>query len=286
MQNNFNTIDLSFYNTTKYKLTLCLSMTIFFSLFLLFFLPFGVSNYNPKHQYTADFLFFIMLLMGIMFVFSLANEFLLRPLIFKKATYKSVVLWSLWTFILLGTINFLTYNYIGDWHDFHFKSGVEFIINCASVLVFPLVGTFFFFRYNRLQQQFNLILTNVDKRVDAAQLITFEGQGNNDKIVLAVSAFQYARAQDNYVELYYLEGEKLAKFLIRASLSSLSESISILAIARCHRSYIVNLYHVKSAKGGNSDLKLYLDPFDTEIPVSKSYREAIMNDLKAVKKFG
>ena len=261
-------------------------MTLFFSLFLLFFLPFGVSNYNPKHQYTAEFLLFIAFIMGVMFVFALMNEFLLRPLVIRNIAFSGIVVWSLWTFILLSTVNFLTYNYIGDWHDFHVKSWAEFVVNCSSVLVFPLVGTFFFFRYKNLQHQFNLVLTNVEKRVDARQLITFEGQGNNDKIVLAVSTFQYARAQDNYVELYYLEGERLSKFLIRASLSSISESISLVSIARCHRSYMVNLYHVKSAKGGSSDLKLYLDPFDTEIPVSKSYREAIMNDLKAVKNFG
>lgn len=281
-----NTLDLSFYSTSKYKLTLCLSMALFFSLFMLFFLPFGVSNYDPNHHYTADFLFFIGLISGIMFVVSLFNEFLLRPFILRRINFQRIVIWSLWTLILLSSVNFMTYNAIGDWHDFHLKSWLEFILNCSTVLVFPLVGTFFFFRYKSLQRQFHHVLTNVAARVDATQLITFEGQGNNDRIVLSVSTFQYARAQDNYVELYYLEGEKMAKFLIRASLSSLSKSISILAIARCHRSYMVNLYHVKSAKGGNSDLRLYLDPFDTEIPVSRSYRDAIMNDLKAVKSFG
>lgn len=280
-----HTPDLSFYNSKKYKLTLCLSTALFFFLFLMFFLPFGVSNYNPRHQYTAQFLLMMLIFSGVTFSFSAFNEFVLRPLIFRSVNYKRIVLWSIWTFVLLGIANFFTYNILGNWHDFRFRSALEFIVNCSSVLVFPTVGTFFYFRFQALQQQVNHVLTNIDTRFDPNQLITFSGQGNNDRIALSLAAFQYARAQDNYVELYYLEQEKLAKFLIRASMVSLAESIANRAIVRCHRSYIVNLYHVKSVIG-SSELKLYLDPFDTVIPVSKSYRDNIMSELRAVKNFG
>ena len=195
------------------------------------------------------------------------------------------MLWSIWTFLLVGTVVFYTYNWLGNWHDFRFKSYLGFIINCSSVLIFPLVGTFFFFRYQSLQQHIDHILTNKEVLPETDQMIAFIGQGSKDRITLSADIFLYGRARDNYVELYYLEQQKLTKFLIRASLSNLIKSIDHPAIVRCHRSYMLNLSHVKAIKGGRSEISLYLAPFDTVIPVSKSYKESVMTSLKSLKDF-
>ena len=121
--------------------------------------------------------------------------------------------------------------------------------------------------------------------MDATQLINFAGQGSKDRVSLSISMFLYGRAQDNYVELYYLEQEKLTKFLIRASLSSLTDTSDHVAIARCHRSYMVNLFHVKAVKGNRNDMSLYLGPFDAVIPVSKTYSESVLDRLRGLKNF-
>ena len=278
-------INLSFFNTAKYKLVLSLSMSVFFYLFLTFFLPFGVDNYNPFHEYTLAFLLEIFYFFGVVLSFSLLNEFLLRPLFIRKATRRGIVLWSLWTVILLSTAVFFTYNILGNWHDFHLKSYLGFIVNCTSVFIFPIVGTFFFFRYRSLQQHIDHILTNKEEPITGSELITFNGQGSKDQITLSVSSFLYGRAQDNYVELYYLKQQKPVKFLIRASLGKLSESIEHAAIARCHRSYMVNLFHVNEVSGSRTEINLFLDPLENPVPVSRSYRETIMNRLRVLKNF-
>ena len=279
------TSELSFYNSRPFKVTLCLVVSVFFYVFLVFFLPFGVDNYNPAHQYTLSFLleifyFFITTLLAL-----LLNEFLLRPLILKKVTLKSIIAWSLWTFLLLSSLIFLTYNLLGNWHDYSLKSYLGFLVNCTSVLVFPVVGTFFFFRYRSLQRRMDHILTSKEDLGSSDQLITFTGQGSKDQISLSSAIFLYGKAQDNYVELYYLEQEKLSKFLLRTSLSKLIASIDHPAIIRCHRSYMVNLLRVQAIKGGRNDIQLYLDAFDTAIPVSKSHREAVIQELRTLKQF-
>ena len=115
------------------------------------------------------------------------------------------------------------------------------------------------------------------------QLITFQGQGSKDRISLTLSRFLYGKAQDNYVEIYYREKEVVQKFLMRSSLGKLVESLTETPVRRSHRSFMVNLYHVTAVKGVNSDMKLILEGVDDAIPVSRSYKNSILNHLKELK---
>ena len=272
--------DLSFYNSSKYKLIISLAQAFFLYLFLIVFVPFGVDNYNPKHETTLYFLTQLFIFPAEILVFSLINEFLIRPLIFKKLSYRRILFWAIWTCVLLSLTTFLFYNIMGNWHDMHLSSAVEFIFNCTSILIFPQIGTFFFFRYKTLQQHFYTILTDRNQSIEDNPMITFAGQGSNDLIVIAATDFIYAQAQDNYVKLYYLLNNQVRKFLIRSSMTNLLESISNPAIIRCHRSYLINLFHVKSIQGGMSNLKLFLSHLDKDIPVSKSYQKTILERLE------
>jgi len=261
-------------------------MSVFFYFFIIYFLPFGVGNYDPNHQYTFGFLleifYFFILLILVLFI----NEWVLRPLFLKKASLKNIIIWSIWTLFLASTVIFVTYNYLGNWHDFKLTSYLEFLVNVSIVLLFPLVGTFFFFRFRVLQRRMEHILTTKEEFVGTKQLIHFKGKGSKDQITLSSSSFLYGKAEDNYVELYYLEQNQLKKFLMRSTLSGLTKSVNHISITRCHRSYIVNLLHVKTIKGGNQEMNLYLDTLDFPVPVSKSFRDSILKNLHSLKNFG
>ncbi|MCB0840666.1 MAG: LytTR family transcriptional regulator [Bacteroidetes bacterium] len=217
------------------------------------------------------------------FLLSLLNEFILRPLFFQKVTYQRIIIWSIWTFVLLGLANFWVYNIQGNWHDFHLRSAFEFIINCSTVYIFPLAGTFFFYRYHSLQQQFHQELIHKQSTIDPDQLISFVGQGANDRITLSLEDFIYAQSQDNYVELNYLVNGKLSKMLIRVSISQLAETVGNASIVRCHRSFLVNLFHVRSITGNSNGHRLQLNNIEKPIPVSKSYQKETMAFLEQVK---
>jgi len=277
--------DFSFYNTSKYKISLSFSISVFFFFFIVFFLPFGVDNYNPNHKYTLYFFLEIFYFFIPLLAFSLLNEFLLRPIIFKKTTFKKIILWSIWTLFVLSTVMFITYNILGNWHNFKLSSYLEFLIQVPVVLLFPLVGTFFFYRFRSLQYQIEHILTTKERFIDENQLVKFKGQGSKDQITLSLGNFLYGKAQDNYVELYYIDNEQLKKILIRSSLSNLSKSINDLVIVRCHRSYMVNLLQVIAVKGGNHEMTLNIDHFDAIVPVSKSYLDSTIESLHKIKNF-
>lgn len=276
--------ELSFFLSRKYKWIISISLGLFLYIFMAIFLPFGVSNYDPNHRYTLEFLSVLSLFMLNTIAFASANEFFLKPLVLRHITVRNLVLWNLWMLISLGLTNYLAYNLIGNWHDFSLSSAIDFILNVSSVFLFPLIGTFFYFRYKGLKLQYEQILTNNDQSPDPQQLIQFRGQGTNEEILITLTDFLYARAQDNYVELFYVEHQTIKKELLRSTMSKLLQDLKSEYLLRCHRSYMINLYNVRSIKTG-SQLTLYLNHISQSIPVSKSFQQEVMQKLKETKSF-
>ena len=119
----YNSAD-SFFTTTAYKWVQSLSIGIFLYLFLIAFLPFGVSNYNPQHEYTPGFLLELGIFGGFALVVSVFNEFVLKRVLPSRITMKYVWLWWLWSILFIGLSLFLVYNILGEWHDWKILSAV------------------------------------------------------------------------------------------------------------------------------------------------------------------
>ena len=277
--------ELVFFNAPRYKLILSFSIGLFLYFFLIAFLPFGVNNYNPNHTYTFEFLYEIGQYIPITILTSLINEFGIKPLFRGRFSYAFIIGWTIWSLLFLGLIMFVTYNYQGDWHDWKLSSVFGFVADVSKVLIFPMVGTFFYFRYKALQEKYDAFLTNIDNSIDDKRMIHFTGQGTNDKISMMVADFIYAKAQDNYIELHYLKNGQNSRFLIRSSLAGLNDSLDYGFLIRCHRSFMVNLYNVSSIKGGRNDLRITMSHADEMIPVSKTFVDDTLEGLKKYKRF-
>lgn len=146
--------DYSFYDRPRYKLTLSISTSLFFMLFLLVFQPFGVNNYSTKRVFTLEFIGILAVVMLVTFTIMIINEFFLRKWVVKKLSLGVIIVWSIWTCFLLGLGNFLFYNWLGDWHDFSISSATEFVFNITKVSIFLMVGAFFYFRNIDLDMAF------------------------------------------------------------------------------------------------------------------------------------
>jgi len=274
----------SFFNTRKYKWANTTTLGVFLYLFIAVFLPFGVSNYNPNHTYTLEFLGMLSSFMVATSIVAGLNEFFLKPLLVKSLSTINIIAWSVWLIFVLGLTNYFLYNYLGEWHDFSWTSALDFVLNMGSVLIFPITGLFFYFRYTSLKFQFEQVLINRDTAVDHKALLFFQGQGNNEHISIALEDFLYAKSQDNYVELFYVANQSIQKALVRATMSTVLAGVNSKWIARCHRSYMINLFNVRSIKGG-SQTKLHLNHISQPIPVSASFKSDLLNMLKQTKSF-
>ena len=266
-----------FYLSRPYRRVVSVVLGVFIFLFLLVFLPYGVDNYNPRHQYTWDFVSELALFMFLTTGLAWILEVWVKPRLLKQVRWQEVGAWSAALLLVLGLGSFLLYNWLGDWHDFHLGSAFAFIGDCATILVFPLVGTFFYFRFQALNRTFRQMHLQWEAPPD--RLIHFEGQGSSDRLSIAASDFRYAQAQDNYVALYFLRGGALKKELLRTTLAEMLQQAGETELLRCHRSYVVNLRQVRSLSGGNP-LELFLDGVESPIRVSRSYREAVLQRLR------
>jgi hypothetical protein len=268
-----------FFLTKRYRWVISISTGVFTYVFLLAFLPFGVSNYNPDHKIDLYFLTEIGKFMVLTIALSLWCEFLIKPKLVRRATISEIIGWSAFMLTVLGLGNYLLYNWLGNWHDMGWATAGSFVLNCSSIFVFPFLGVFFYFRYLMLNEHIRKMAFHLEATAAPAELIHFTGQGKTDTFSVSSSEFRYAQAQDNYVALFYMKNGNLRKELIRSTLSQLLQNTNCNLLMRCHRSYAVNLQQLHSVSGGSS-LQLFLSGVPDSIPVSRTYRSEVLVQLK------
>jgi DNA-binding LytR/AlgR family response regulator len=89
--------------------------------------------------------------------------------------------------------------------------------------------------------------------------------------------FLYCRGNDNYVTIYYDNGNSVSKFLIRNTLKRIETALSEFSLVRTHRSYIINFDKVKLIERDKEGMKIRLDsPHDIVIPISATYLDDVL----------
>lgn len=270
--NNFD-----FTESRKYKLSLAIICSLFLYLFLVFFQPFGVNNYEPSSFLSPDLLIGLIAIVPVLFLTIYLNELFLRPRLVKVSFLKQLILWFIWEFYLVGTSSFLLYNFLGNFHDFYLPSYFKHIIEVSSVLIFPYFGTFFFFRFNKIKKDFEEVLSVSNEISNLNEIVLISGEYKKDQIALQINKIIVIESEDNYAGLNYLEENKIKKYLIRSTLTNIEKILTSELIVRCNRSYIVNLNQLESYKIVSNKLFLKLNHFKEEVLVSKTNYKNVMN---------
>ena len=104
----------------------------------------------------------------------------------------------------------------------------------------------------------------------------------NDFVKTTNTDLQFIEAEKNYITVTELKENKPKSSLLRLSLIKALKQIEDKNIIRCHRSYAVNLRAVKRVTGNSQGLKLILSDTLKQIPVSKSYKEAVTKKLSSL----
>ena len=83
------------------------------------------------------------------------------------------------------------------------------------------------------------------------------------------------------IELYYERGGTLQKHIVRSTLKKAETTIlEFDYFFRCHRSYIVNINHIKEIQGNSQGYKLYFENLDFPVLVSQKYISEIKRRIK------
>lgn len=119
-----------------------------------------------------------------------------------------------------------------------------------------------------------------DKETDDSAMIRFYDVYKKPKLLIAVSSILYIKADENYVNIWYMDNGRAVKYSLRAPMTSIEESCIRHGLVRCQRSYFVNPSHVTILRKENGWIYADLDMHGVpSIPVSKRYYDTLSNML-------
>lgn len=128
---------------------------------------------------------------------------------------------------------------------------------------------------------FNVSLAFAGQKEETATyddtLMRFVDNTQRVKLMIASSAVLYIKAEENYVHIRYMEGDRLKEYALRASMKSLEELMNKHGLIRCQRSYFINPQHVKVLRRDKEGM-ITAELNNTQappIPVSPRYYEQL-----------
>jgi hypothetical protein len=164
---------------------------------------------------------------------------------------------------------YITLMYHGEYAYFYIVG--KCLYGLLLTLVYPYVVLNLAFAY----------VGEKEKEVYDDSLMRFVDNTQKLKLMIASSAVLYIEADENYVHVRYMEGERVKDYPLRASMKSLEELMLKHGLLRCQRSYYINPQHIKVLRRDKEGLiSAELDvPNQKSIPVSPKYYEAVAKGL-------
>ena len=237
-------------------------------LILLFLQPFGISEYEGNK-------FIMSLAFGLVtFVCSVAMDSLIVVPLQKRAKP-----WRIWHHVLtlfieiliIGLCNFLL-SCILFIFPVELKSCLEILYwtSLIGIIVTVLSTTISYQRYMR--GQLNSLLDKTTQEQEGIQVTIHDNRVRGNDVQLPLNDLLYAEAQKNNVVVYYVDEGKLNQKEVQTTLSTLLEELdNYHNIFQCHRSFVVNMNNITSAKGNSNGYVLGLGGGLATVPVSRSF---------------
>lgn len=113
-------------------------------------------------------------------------------------------------------------------------------------------------------------------REGESQMMRFHDSYKQLKLTIDSSSVLYIQAQENYVQIHYLDNGGVKQYQLRASMNSIAPVCTQAGIFRCHRSYYVNPRHIKALlKDAGGSITAELDMEGSSVPVSRKVCDAL-----------
>ncbi len=250
---------------------------LFVTFVLVVFQPFG--SYNWSHPYK------VLILAGYGGV-AACTTFLnfyafprWLPAAFAEArwTVGKELLWNLLPVFLGGFLSTAYGSLVGampfSLRQVAYMTAVVFLVGLLPALLLVLFNYLYLLRKYRLPGP--VAPAPAPTPGEVAPTLVLVADNGKDKLVLAAADLLFVEASDNYCTVFYLTGETFTKTLLRSSLSRLESQIGLPRVLRCHRSYVVNLDHVREVTGNAQGYQLRFTPPERTVPVARAYAPAI-----------
>jgi DNA-binding LytR/AlgR family response regulator len=265
------------YITNKRNIISLIFFTAIFALvFINVYSPFGITTVNLTEWQPLVYSSLITLIGVLVVVVSRLIMYYVSKR--KEISYWNYSVWVLSEVFFMAMFYALYVKIYQNDATFFLSLIKQYMLNTALVLLLPYAITWLYFSWKDKNELLEQLTSGQVPAAISKNMIPFYDEKGLLRISLKLENLLYLEASDNYVNIYYLNKEKVSKFMLRNSLKKLEESLICPEILRCHRSYMVNFEKIKIVRKEKDGFKLEFDsPVSMDIPVSKSYVENIMS---------
>lgn len=260
-----------FNDDLKYNSKLIFFISIGVLGFLYLFQPLDVSLMDDKEK-----LYVVLGLAAITFL-SLSLNLLILPSLFPGIFIKRVwnikkeILWNLWILTTITVGYYLYYKVLGI-----FAIDFKMVLGLIVIAIIPITGLIIVNRNRMLRSNLKLA-ERINKKLEENKsidnkLVHFKSEYAKDNLSIKVNLLILIRAANNYIEVFWVEGEKIRNQMIRTSLKNAEELLEDYSfIFKCHRSFMVNIHYIDKIEGNVQGYKIHFDSIDFSVPVSKKF---------------
>lgn len=251
------------------KKQLLIGFFIGFWLFLFFYYiePFDMYQLPPKDRIFAVFGYTVV---GIVtYLMTIPIQRLLYKLAGRKWTLLQEGLFVLSMLVISGGIGYLFFKFVLLANDPYAHTFSYFFLQNVIPTVFLILPVMIFLRWMFSDKTVTEIVVT-----EKEPTIVVKGENKAEVLHLKASELVYMESANNYVKVFYLLEGELKNELFRNKISVLQKEFPFLL--KTHRSFLINPTHFLEWKRESSQTILLLKPGVTEIPVSKTFKKALV----------
>lgn len=274
-----NKIPTYFYSKQN-SLWLVAGTAIFTELFIIIFEPFRA---RVLIETDWQYLVWTTIVVGVGMAVICLSRWMMNVYASRKGL--SVTGYSLWLFLEVNVMTFIysvvmieAFPSIAEEYDWSFFSLYkDILLGAAFTLFIPYTILLLAFAYVNAKNELHSVTGNADGDIEP-QMYHFYDEKGDLKLSIRPEMVYYLESADNYVTIYYINGTKLDRMMIRNTLKNIEWRFLDKGLVRCHRSYIINIKKVSVIRRQDSDVVVdFADPHVPTIPISKGYSEQVMS---------
>lgn len=210
--------------------------------------------------------------------FSEENWTVLREIFWTLLNVFFIALANMWLSVLLDFTEM-------SWLSFQFFIGYTMAIGIIPITISVLLAEL------RLRKKFETGSAPLNKELESPKkqqpatdrVLKIVSENSKENLEIAVGHFLYIRAAENYIDVFWIDKNEVTKTVLRNSLKSVADALAETHpnLLRCHKSFLVNLSHVKHVSGNAQGYKLHLKHTEFLVPVSRQLNDMLPKFLAA-----
>ena len=195
----------------------------------------------------------------------------------NRLTYLGYIIWILSEIVAMATL-FTLFSLFTDIAKPLPELFRNSFINTVLIVFIPYTLSYILFVLRDKIHQLRALRKQIEANETVLQKAYIQILDEKDEIRLSIKRENLVliESADNYVCVYYINGDKTKKTMVRNTLNRVAEHLQGTRIVRCHRSYMINLDHAQVLHRDKEGIFIELGIEGLpNIPVSRTYADNV-----------